>query len=57
MKIEKPIRNQSFTVTCTEEEKRSVYLKAQKSGRTVSGYIRWLIKQMEDMEDAENDRA
>lgn len=57
MKIEKPIRNQSFTVTCTEEEKNSIYLKAQESGRTVSGYIRWLIKQMEDMEDAENDRA
>lgn len=51
MKIKKPVRDQTFAVTCTAEEKEEIYRKAQESGRTVSGYIRWLIKKMEEADD------
>ena len=43
MKIAKPVRDQTFAVTCTAEEKKEIFRKAQESGRTVSGYIRWLM--------------
>lgn len=45
MKIVKPVRDQTFAVTCTAEEKEEIFRKAQEGGRTVSGYIRWLVKQ------------
>lgn len=53
MKIKKPVRDQTFAVTCTAEEKEEIYRKAQESGRTVSGYVRWLVKQQEEKRDGE----
>lgn len=51
MKIEKPVRDQTFTVTCTAEEKEAIFRKAREADRTVSGYIRWLVKQMEEKQN------
>lgn len=51
MKIKRPVRNETFTVTCTAEEKKEIFRRAAAADRTVSSYIRWLIKQVEGGED------
>lgn len=64
MKIVKPVRDQTFAVTCTAEEKEEIFRKAQESGRTVSGYVRWLLanypasekKRRKAKEAGQNDR-
>lgn len=48
----KVVRDQTFTVTCTAEEKKRLMKKAQENGRTICGYVRWLI-----MEADKNERA
>lgn len=48
MRIDKPKRYYRFTVTCTEEERRAVFEAAKFHKKTVSGYIRWLLKRSEE---------
>ena len=50
MKIKRPVRDQTFTVTCTMQEKKALIKKAQENGRTICGYVRWLI-----LREIEND--
>ena len=50
----KPVRDQTFTVTCTVDEKKRLMRRAQAQGRTICGYVRWLIAQEEARQ---NDRA
>lgn len=54
MKIKKPVRDCTFTVTCTPDEKKEVFQRAQKAGLTVSGYVRWVLNQTK--ETGKNDR-
>ena len=51
MRVKRPVRDQTFTVTCTAEEKRKLIKAAQKNGRTICGYVRWLIKKELDSND------
>lgn len=44
MRIEKPVRDQTVSITCTEEEKEEIFRLARESGRTACGFIRWLVK-------------
>ena len=43
MKIQRPFRGCTFTVTATEEEKEEVSRRAAEKDMTVSAYIRWLL--------------
>lgn len=45
MKYKKQPRDEVVAVSCTAQEKREIYRLAELSGRTVSGYIRWLVQQ------------
>ena len=45
MKYIRPKRNETVTVTCTEEEKDKIFFMAHEAGLTVSAYIRMLINQ------------
>ena len=45
MKYIRPQRNETVTVTCTEEEKDKIFFMAHEAGLTVSAYIRMLINQ------------
>lgn len=52
MKVRKPVRDQTFTVTVTADEKKRLIKRAQDSGRTICGYVRWLILEAEKNERA-----
>lgn len=57
MKIMKPKREDTAAATCTTEEKEMWYKMARESGRTFSGYVRWLFQQEKArMETDHNDR-
>lgn len=43
MKIQRPFRGCTFTVTVTEEEKEEVGRRAAEKDMTISAYIRWLL--------------
>ena len=43
MKIRRPFRRCTFTVTVTDEEKEEVNRRAAEKDMTVSAYIRWLL--------------
>lgn len=43
MKIQRPKRLSTFSVTCTEEEKEEVIIRAAEKDMTISAYIRWLL--------------
>lgn len=43
MKIQRPFRGCTFTVTVTEEEKADVSRRAAEKDMTISAYIRWLL--------------
>lgn len=44
MKIQRPFRGCTFTVTVTEEEKADVSRRAAEKDMTISAYIRWLVR-------------
>ena len=44
-KIEKQKKNNFIAVTCTTEQKETLNRLADKSGRTMAGYVRWLIEE------------
>lgn len=44
MKIQRPKRLSTFSVTCTEEEKEEVIIRAAEKDMTISAYIRWLVR-------------
>lgn len=57
MRVERPKRKDSAVATCTAEEKEMWYKMASDSGRTFSGYVRWLfLREKERMEAEANDR-
>lgn len=43
MKIQRPFRGSTFTVTVTEQEKEEVSRRAAEKDMTISAYIRWLL--------------
>lgn len=43
MKIKRPKRASTFSVTCTDEEKEEVSRRAAEKDMTISAYIRWLL--------------
>lgn len=43
MRVKRPTRDQTFTVTCTEAEKMEVSRRAAEKDMTLSAYIRWLF--------------
>jgi hypothetical protein len=51
MRIERPKRNETAVVTCTAEEKEKWYSMARESGRTFSGYVRWLFLREEERQE------
>lgn len=55
MKIDKPVRDQTFAVTVTAEEKAEIFRRAREADRTVSGYIRWLIKTLDGKKEADDE--
>jgi hypothetical protein len=55
MRIPKPKRDDAAVVTCTTDEKEMWYNMASESGRTFSGYVRWLIlREKERLEEKHN---
>lgn len=44
MKIQRPKRLSTFSVTCTDEEKAEVSRRAAEKDMSISAYIRWLVR-------------
>lgn len=44
MKINKPYRGETITVTVTEQEKTAIAENAEKEKRTISSYIRYKLR-------------
>ena len=55
-KIEKTTKDNIITFTCTTEQKEKLFEMANRSGRTMSGYIRRLIEEEIKKMEATNDR-
>lgn len=53
MRIVKPFRGSTITVTVTEGEKAAIAEAAEKAQRTISGYIRYRLRDI--LEGANND--
>lgn len=52
MKIQKPHRGETITFTVTREEKIAIAKQAEEEKRTMSGYIRYRLRDiLEDMND------
>lgn len=54
MKIKKPYRGETVTITVTEREKTAIAEEAEKEKRTMSGYIRYRLRDV--LEGVNNDR-
>lgn len=54
MKIQKPYRGETITVTVTAQEKAAIAEHAEKEKRTISGYVRYRL--MDILEGVNDDR-
>ncbi len=54
MRIQKPYRGETITVTVTAEEKAAIAENAEKEKRTMSGFIRYKLRDV--LEGANDDR-
>ena len=51
MKIQRPFRGSTFTVTVTEQEKEEVSRRAAEKDMSISAYIRWLVRKEAEQDD------
>lgn len=54
MRIQKPHRGETITVTVTAQEKAAIANNAEKEKRTISGYIRYKLRDI--LEGVNDDR-
>jgi len=58
MKIDKPYRGETVTITVTEDEKKAIAACAEKEKRTISGFIRYRLRDVfEEMKVDDRERV
>lgn len=50
-RIERQKKNNFIAVTCTTEQKKKLNELADRSGRTMAGYVRYLIEEAIELEE------